>query len=220
LKLELIEKRQETKDVFSFIFEPSKPVSWQAGQYALYKIPHDNPDDRGDSRIFTISSPSYQKKIMLTTRFFFEESSSFKKALFSKNIGDFVEILRIQGHFIVEKPDDNLVFIAGGIGITPFNSILLELGRVKKIKDIIMVYSNKNKESVIFKDTINGLEEKNPGLNVKYIYSPQRCDKEYVEKTILDFKIPYSPIKYTQDRNTTFNKKLYVRYEHSINARA
>lgn len=188
LELKLIEKRQETKDVFSFIFEISKPVSWHAGQYALYKIPHTNPDNRGDTRIFTISSPPYQKKVMLTTRYFFQESSSFKKALFSKKIGEIVNVLRIQGHFIIENPENKLVFIAGGIGITPFNSILLELEKAKQIKDIILVYSNKNEENVIFKETLSQLAKANQGLAVRYIYSPQRCDREYVQKTISDFQ--------------------------------
>lgn len=188
MKLTLIEKKQETSDVFSFIFEPPKPISWQAGQYALYKLPHDNQDDRGDTRIFTISSPPHQKNVMLTTRFFFQESSSFKKALFSKEIGEQIEILRIQGHFTVEDPAKKSVFIAGGIGITPFHSILLELEKEKRIKDIILVYSNKNEESVILKSTLNRLENANQGIDIQYIYSPQRSDKNYIKKSVLDYQ--------------------------------
>ena len=188
MKLELIEKKQETGDVFSFIFKPLKTISWQAGQYALYKLPHSHPDDRGDTRIFTISSPPYQKNIMLTTRFFFHEGSSFKKALFSKEIGEQIEVLRIQGHFTIEEPAVKLIFIAGGIGITPFHSILLEMEKKKNMKDVILVYSNKSKESVIFKNTLNRLEKTLQGINIQYIYSPQRCDKDYIKKSILDYQ--------------------------------
>jgi len=186
MKLKLIEKTQETNDVFSFVFQPPNPVSWQAGQYVFYKLPHDNPDDRGDTRIFTISSPPYQERIMITTRFFFQESSSFKKALFSKEVGDSIEALRIQGHFTVEEPNQKLVFIAGGIGITPFHSILLELEKRNKIKDIILIYSNRNEESVVFKQTMDRLEKKFQGISIKYIYSPQRCNKELIKESVPD----------------------------------
>jgi glycine betaine catabolism B len=188
LKLKIIEKRQELDDVFSFIFQPEKPISWKAGQYVLYKIPHDNPDDRGDTRIFTISAPPYQKKIMLTTRFFFQESSSFKQTLFAKKVGDSVEALRVQGHFTVEDADKKLVFITGGIGITPFHSILLDLGKKKAIKDIILIYSNKNEESIVFKDTMNRLEKQFPGLKIHYIFSPRRCDQELIRETVPDIQ--------------------------------
>ena len=186
MKLKLIEKKQETNNVFSFIFQPPKPVSWQAGQYVFYKLPHDNPDDRGDTRIFTISSPPYQERIMITTRFFFQESSSFKKALFSKEVGDSIEALRIQGHFTVEEPNKKLVFIAGGIGITPFHSILLELENRNNIKDIILIYSNRNEESVVFKETMDRLEKKFQGIKINYIYSPQRCNKELIKDSVPD----------------------------------
>ena len=188
MKLKIVEKRQETDDVFSFIFQPLKPISWQAGQYVLYKIPHDNPDDRGDTRIFTISYPPYQKKIMLTTRFFFQQSSSFKQALFAKKVGDSLEGLRVQGHFTVEDVNKKLVFIAGGIGITPFHSILLELENRKNIKDIILIYSNKNEESIVFRDTLDRLSKQFQGLKVHYIFSPQRCDKKMIRESVPDIK--------------------------------
>ncbi len=188
MKFKLMEKRQELKDVFSFIFQPEKPVTWQAGQFVLYKIPHDHPDNRGDTRIFTISSPPYQGKIMFTTRYFFQESSSFKRALFTKEVGDFVEAIRIQGHFTLEDADKKLVFIAGGIGITPFHSILLDLEKKKNIKDIILIYSNKDEESIIFKETLNRLENAFQGLKIHYIFSPQRCDQVLIKEIVPDFQ--------------------------------
>lgn len=188
MELKLVEKRQETDEVFSLIFQPQKPVSWRAGQYVLYKLPHDHPDDRGDTRIFTISSPPHQEKIMLTTRFFFQESSSFKQALFAKEVGDSIEALRIQGHFTVEDPEIKMVFITGGIGITPFHSILLDLESKKNILDIILIYSNKNEESVIFKGTIDRLVKEYQQLRVHYIFSPQRCDQELMRELVSDIQ--------------------------------
>jgi len=184
----MVEKRQEKEDVFSFIFQPQEPVSWRAGQFVLYKIPHENPDDRGNTRIFTISSPPYQKKIMLTTRYFFQESSSFKQALFAKEVGDFVEALKIQGDFTVEDANKKMVFITGGIGITPFHSILLDLENKKNIQDIILIYSNKNEESIVFRDTMNRLDKQFHGFKIRYIFSPQRCDQELIKESVQDIE--------------------------------
>ena len=188
MELKLIEKRQETEDVFSFIFEPSTPVSWQAGQYALYKIPHDNPDDRRDTRIFTISSPPYQKNIMLTTRYLTQQSSSFTTALFAQEVGDSVDLQKVGGSFTIQNENHKMVFVAGGIGITPFHAILLELENQKTIKDIILIYSNKDEESIVLKDTLDRLEKRFKGFKVNYLFSPQRCDQELIKNVVQDIQ--------------------------------
>ena len=188
MKFRIEEKRKEVDDIYSFIFQPQEPVTWQAGQYALYRVPHDNPDNRGETRIFTISSPPFQKKIMLTTNYSFEESSSFKKALFAKKAGDVVEAIKIDGKFTVNKEYQKLVFIAGGIGITPFHAILLDLEEKKDYRDIILVYSNKNEEHIVFKDTLNNLAERYSKLNIKYIFSPQRADENFIKETVPDLE--------------------------------
>ena len=188
MKLLIEERRKEIGDAFSFIFKPEEPVIWQAGQYALYRIPHDNPDSRGEIRIFTISSPPFQKKLMLTTHYLFEESSSFKKALFAKKVGDEMELVKIDGKFTINKDTQKLVFIAGGIGITPFHSILLELEKKKVQKDIILIYSNKDEEHIVFKDTLDNLARVYNRLNIKYIFSPQRADENLIKETVPDIK--------------------------------
>ncbi len=188
MKFRIEEKRKEVDDIYSFIFQPQEPVTWQAGQYALYRVSHDNPDNRGETRIFTISSPPFQKRIMLTTNYSFEESSSFKKALFAKKAGDVVEAIKIDGKFTVNKEYQKLVFIAGGIGITPFHSILLDLEEKKDYRDIILVYSNKNEEHIVFKDTLNNLAKRYSKLNIKYIFSPQRADENLIKETVPDLE--------------------------------
>ncbi len=188
MKLKIEEKRKEINDIYSFIFQPEEPVTWQAGQYALYRIPHDNPDSRGETRIFTISSPPFQNKIMLTTHYFFEKSSSFKKALFAKKAGEIIDVVKIDGNFTVNKDDKSLVFIAGGIGITPYHSILLELEKNGDSRDIILIYSNKNIDNVTFKDTLDNLAKSYNRLKVNYIFSPQRADEDFIKKTVPDLQ--------------------------------
>ena len=125
---------------------------------------------------------------MLTTRYLNQGSSSFKKALFAKEPGDLVEASDVRGKFIIEESNQKYVFIAGGIGITPFYSILLDLENRKKIKDIILIYSNKKKENVVFRDTLDRLNKKFPGLTMIYLFSPQHCDKELIQESVSDIQ--------------------------------
>ncbi|MGM0364999.1 MAG: FAD-dependent oxidoreductase [Actinomycetota bacterium] len=184
MKVELIEKTKEAKNIYSFIFKPENPLSWKAGQYIYYKIPHKNPDQRGIVRHFTISSAPFEKNIMLTSKFDLKSGSSFKKALLGLEPGDRIEAYNIRGKFTVDSDGQGLVFIAGGIGITPYRSILLDLEKRNNIKDIIMLYSCKSKDSVVFRELWERLEQNNKGLRVNYIYGPQLINKELIDEKV------------------------------------
>src|SRR4030042_1241439 len=66
MKLTLIKKIQESKDIYTFVFEPETPITWKAGQHIFLKIPHENPDARGEIRHFTISSAPLEKDLCIT----------------------------------------------------------------------------------------------------------------------------------------------------------
>jgi ferredoxin-NADP reductase len=126
MKLILVSKRPETTDVTSFLFRSDAPLKWQAGQFLHYSLPHPDTDDRGIARYFTIASVPFEGHVMLTTRFASERSSSFKRALRQLPVGAGVEVSEPDGDFVIGDPADQHVFIAGGIGITPFRAILLD----------------------------------------------------------------------------------------------
>jgi len=60
MKLILVAKRHETEDVMSFMFRSDVPLSWEAGQFVSYTLPHQDPDDRGIVRYFTIASAPFE----------------------------------------------------------------------------------------------------------------------------------------------------------------
>jgi ferredoxin-NADP reductase len=124
MKLKLSAKRPESPGVVSFIFQPQKPLKWKAGQFLHYVLNHASTDDRGSDRWFTIASAPYEKHVMITTRFTAKKGSTFKKTLKALKAGDTIEVSDLDGDFVVDDPKKNYVFIAGGIGITPFRSIL------------------------------------------------------------------------------------------------
>ncbi len=96
-----------------------------ASAILLYKGVH--ADDPKTTRYFTIASAPFEQRVTLTTRFATERRSSFKRALRELPIGAAVEAEGPSGNFVVKVPEVDRVFIAGGIGITPYRAILLDL---------------------------------------------------------------------------------------------
>ncbi len=179
MKLTLFEKKHEIGNVYSFIFKPDKPIIWQAGQYMFYTLPDDNPDNRGVTRYFTISSAPFEKHIQITTRIS-EVSSSFKKDLMKMKIGQKIEANGPDGDFTITSPGRKYVFIAGGIGITPFRSILLELTHNTLKINVRLMYTNHDNYTV-FKGELESLISKNPNLKIKYFISPVHITKNDIQ---------------------------------------
>ncbi len=176
MNLILFEKNQETRDVMSFKFKIDKPLNWKPGQYLFYTFPNDNPDNRGVTRYFTISSAPFEDFIMLTTRIS-KPSSSFKKSLVKMKIGEGITASGPDGDFTLGDPKKNYVFIAGGIGITPFRSILLDLDHKKLPINAHLLYANSD-ENIVFKEELKSLIIKNLNFKINYFISPLRIDEK------------------------------------------
>ena len=178
--LRLIRKQNEAKFVISFVFEPEVPLKWLAGQYLIYKLPHKTQDLRGKMRFFTISSSPYEKNPTITTRIG-ETPGSFKKTLNNLKIGDTIEAKGPDGDFVMVNTKGNYVFIAGGIGITPFMSMLRQLSNDKNPLNITLLYANKNND-IVFKNELDGIARNYAGLKLNYFINPMRIDKNVLKK--------------------------------------
>ncbi len=183
MELTLVEKKQETPGTVSFFFKPSSPVLWTAGQFLIYSIDHKNPDVRGKMRFFSISSAPFEENIAITTKIDGKSPSSFKKALNEMPVGGKIEAKGPDGNFVIQDVHREYVFIAGGIGITPFRSIIASLNQKQLVMNITLLYSNKN-EDVLFKDELEKIKKGHPELKIHYFISPNRIDKSAVKKFI------------------------------------
>ena len=115
----------ESSSVTTFFFDPQKPLDFLAGQYVEVTLDHENPDNRGIKRTFSISSSPKDKYISITTKTMVEKPSSFTKSLLQLKYGDLVDISSPKGSFTLPQDETiPLLFIAGGIGITTFHSML------------------------------------------------------------------------------------------------
>lgn len=152
MKLKLLNQKEEVPNVHTFIFEPEEPLDWRPGQYMHYTFPHDNADSRGLERWFTISSAPYEQHIKITTRMAGDKGSSFKKALLNLKAGDQIEADGPKGKFVLREGDYHHILIAGGIGITPYNSMLKQLAHDKKLSHADLLYANSDENFVFDKD--------------------------------------------------------------------
>ena len=189
MKLKLLERKVEVPGVESFIFEPEESLHWKAGQYLHYVLHHEPTDDRGSDRWFTVSSAPFEAHPMITTRLADEKSSSFKKKLFSLVPGKSIEISRVEGDFTVEDPAAQYVFIAGGIGITPFHSILKQADHDGVKLNVTLLYGNRD-ENAVFKNELEAFAKNNPGLSIRYVVAPELINEEVIRKFVPDLNAP------------------------------
>jgi ferredoxin-NADP reductase len=187
-KLTLTERSQETPDVTTFRFSTSEITSWKPGQYLRYALDHPFPDSRGIDRYFTIASAPFEGHIQITTRFA-EQSSSFKTTLRGLRVGGTIEADGLEGDFVVDDPRQRLVFIAGGIGITPFRSILLALDHDSGQIDVDLLYAN-HSENFPFKDELERIAARQRGLRIRYFYGANRLDELAIRGDVGDLAEP------------------------------
>lgn len=156
--LTLVKKVIEAKDTKSFFFTPSEKFTWQPGQYAYITL--------GEiTKQFTIASSPTEKLIQITTRI--RKESKFKQNLDSLEIGSEIEARAPFGAFIIDKNITNNIFLAGGIGITPFRSMIkYNIDNKLGIK-MSLIYSNSDSDFV-FKKELDKWQKENDFIKIYY----------------------------------------------------
>ncbi len=151
MQIKLVGTEAVAQNIQSFYFKPTAPVSYTAGQFIQMTLPHNNPDDRGIQRWFTLSSAPTQELLSITTKFAGDASSSFKKQLFSLQPGASIEINNPEGDFVLPNdPNTELLFVAGGMGITPYHSMVQWLADSGEKRNITLLYGVQTKEELAF----------------------------------------------------------------------
>ncbi|MDO8657423.1 MAG: FAD-dependent oxidoreductase [Candidatus Levybacteria bacterium] len=167
MKAKIKDKREVTKGTLSVDFDLlGNEVNFEPGQYITVRLI--NPpftDAKGSQRYFSINNPPGQKGVFtITTRI---RDSAFKKSLSELPTGTEVEIDPPRGVFVLPKETIKpLVFIAGGIGITPFLSMLRHIRDGKLDYKITLIYSNKDKESTAFLQEFEDMAKNNSNFKL------------------------------------------------------
>ena len=184
LTLFLEEKIKTGENLIDFTFKRPQNFSFTPGQYLEWTLPHQKVDSRGNRRFFTIAASPTEDTIRLGVRFS-ENGSSFKRALSNFNNSQTIAAGQLGGDFVLPKDSSKkLVFIAGGIGITPFRSIVKYLIDTNQKRDIILLYANKNADEIVYKEIFDEAAKK---FGLKTIYVLERLNSETIKQEVPDF---------------------------------
>jgi ferredoxin-NADP reductase/Na+-translocating ferredoxin:NAD+ oxidoreductase RnfD subunit len=166
--LKLNKKVRLAPDIIDFAFKPSETLAFAPGQYMEFTLDHAHPDSRGNRRYFTLASSPTEKLVHLGIRFY-EQGSTFKQTLSRMDGRTPLLAGQIAGDFTLPPdPTQKLVFIAGGIGITPFRSMLKYLLDTRQRRDIVVFYINKTANEIVYADVLNAAQAT---LGIKTFYT-------------------------------------------------
>jgi ferredoxin-NADP reductase len=161
-KLKLIERREIARNTLVFLFEKPEGFSFQPGQYGGFTlIDPKEMDDRGITRRFSILSTPEDKHVAIAIRCI--QPSAFKRVLSTLPIGQEIKFAGPTGSFVLHADKTTpAVFIAGGIGITPFYSMIRDATFHQSTQPIFLFYGNHQIADAAFLDELNYLQQQNP----------------------------------------------------------
>lgn len=152
LALTLTTIKKIAASVYEFSFAADQPFSFLPGQYLEWTLEHPSPDNRGNRRYFTIASSPTEREIRLGVKFS-DPPSSFKLALGEMKYGGVAFASQLAGNFVLPKNKKRkLAFIAGGVGITPYRSMVQYLLDKKELRSIVLLYANKTAGDIAYKE--------------------------------------------------------------------
>jgi ferredoxin-NADP reductase len=166
MKATVAEKREVAKGTLLVTFTVEDYPEFRPGAYFWVELPNrGHDDDKGLRRhISLVTSPTESGIVGLATRL---RDSAFKQTLAELEVGDEVVVEEPKGSFLLpEDTSETYVFVAGGIGITVFRSMLRYIRDTEAPYEITLVYSNRDRESAAFLEEVEQLERELPGLRL------------------------------------------------------
>lgn len=149
------------------LFAPERAFRYQPGQYVEMTLPHAHADVRGLRRYFTLASSPTERELRFGVRYY-APSSTFKQVLHDTQSTHDVTIGQLGGDFVMPRNTaQKLAFIAGGIGVTPFRSMVKYLTDTNEARDVALLYAERSVADVAYADIF---EEARQKVGVKTTY--------------------------------------------------
>jgi len=192
-RLRLVHSQFVAAGVAELEFVPSRPFLFQPGQYMEFTLSHPHADARGTRRYLTLASSPTEKTVKLGVKFY-DKPSTFKQHLAAMGANDLLMAGQIAGDFTLPKDAaKKLAFIAGGIGVTPFRSMLKYLADTGERRDISLLYVNRTADEIAYADIFNAAP-----VRTTYVLTGEapagwtgrtgRVDEEALRQEIPDYK--------------------------------
>lgn len=171
--VKLKEKREIARETMEFVFEKPKGIKYEAGQYVLVTLL--NPkftDIKGNTRAMSIATAPSEDYVSIAMRM---SDSAFKRSLDAMQAGEELEIQGPLGHLIIPKDEDrHIVFLAGGIGVVPFRSMMIENLKANWDKEMTLIHSNHTPEDISYYEEFEKIAADNEKMHVvNTISSPE-----------------------------------------------
>ncbi len=176
LKIELIDKRKETEDIYSFFFRPAEPFDWTPGQHCLFRLT-DTSIEGKNFRTFSLASVMSENCIMFSTRIV-DIPSDFKKRLLELKIGEQIEMEGPHGAFCVRDYQGPLALIAGGVGIPPIRAILKGIEESKTQPEAIEVFYIDSRKEYAYRAYLEDIDQKNKRITVHLLSEIEDFNKK------------------------------------------
>lgn len=155
LILNLKEKIQLSADTYDFVFSLPEKINFRPGQYMEFTFDHPDPDGRGNRRYLSLANSPTEQEIRLGIKFG-NPPSSFKKNLLSLTKDQKIVGSQLIGDFTLPKnTGKKLVLVAGGIGITPFRSMLKYMIDNNEKRDVVLIYTASDDVQFVYNDVLD-----------------------------------------------------------------
>ena len=188
MRATVAEKREVARGTLFVRFAVDGYPDYRPGAYFWVELPErGHEDEKGLRRHISLAtSPTDEGTVGLATRL---RDSAFKRTLAELEVGDEVEVEEPKGSFLLpEDTDAEYVFVAGGIGITVFRSMLRYIADTGAPYRVTLVYSNRDRESTAFLDELPELEERVAGLRVVLVMTDEpewEGEKRHLDADVL-----------------------------------
>ena len=139
----------------AFYFEKPPGFAFTAGQAVRMELLEPPADEGQRRRMFSLASAPYESTLAIATRM---RASAFKNALKDLPDGAQVKVRGPMGRFVLSDATRPAVLVAGGIGITPFISIVRQAVHEQSTQPLVLLYSNRRPEEAAYLDELSALE--------------------------------------------------------------
>lgn len=186
-KANIVSKTELVPNTFELVFDVGKPYQFVAGQYTWITL--DNlkyEDPRGNIRAFSIMK--HDNNPNLVSIAFRKSDSGYKKTLLELEINDTVTLSGPRGAFTLNDLNTPVILIAGGVGITPFISILESIVQEKSPRQAMLFISNSGNDRRIYSDRIEKLVKENKNIYINEIIG-EHINWDALNRNLEDKKI-------------------------------
>jgi predicted ferric reductase len=180
-RYDIHEVHEISRGLWQVKLKPAKggrALQYHPGQFAFFHFHRSGADAPGEEHVWTIaSSPSEPDGLMLAIK----ELGDFTRTIGSSKPGDAVTVHGPFGRFShhLHSGADELVFIAAGIGITPFRSMIRWMTDRAENRRVLLLYANKSAEDIAFGEELEECQNRSGG-HVRVVHVLSRPDETWM----------------------------------------